>query len=326
MCFKNLRISVSILAVALLPVGQASAWSLGIGHMPSCAYICLDRTMTMQSSCQDLKCICKQPDLLASNEACFRKECDLNSLMKALKLKATCQESYGTTSPPPVDTTPSPSIPSGSSSQPAMVYPSYPYMTTTPPTNQAPPVYYYPYPEPYPHVIASNNPAGGQLPPGPTPSPAGAPAPGVAPQLQPPATHPQVPAPATQAPGLPSQASAPPPTAISPIGGAPHNASNPTSVRAQTTTSATPLFLSRSNSSGSAAASDAPFSSGQSKFAASLTITILTLLRCPLILILFSRLLLLPGITAPTSLRDQANSSLLLFALFSSLCASLLYL
>ncbi|POV96122.1 hypothetical protein PSHT_15309 [Puccinia striiformis] len=37
-----------------------------------------------------------------------------------------------------------------------MVYPSYPYMTTTPPTNQAPPVYYYPYPEPYPHVIASN--------------------------------------------------------------------------------------------------------------------------------------------------------------------------
>ncbi|POV96123.1 hypothetical protein PSHT_15308 [Puccinia striiformis] len=47
----------------------------------------------------DLKCICKQPDLLASNEACFRKECDLNSLMKALKLKATCQESYGTTSP-----------------------------------------------------------------------------------------------------------------------------------------------------------------------------------------------------------------------------------
>ncbi|KAH9459415.1 hypothetical protein Pst134EA_019568 [Puccinia striiformis f. sp. tritici] len=290
MCFKNLRISVSILAVALLPVGQASAWSLGIGHMPSCAYICLDRTMTMQSSCQDLKCICKQPDLLASNEACFRKECDLNSLMKALKLKATCQESYGTTSPPPVDTTPSPSLPPGSSSQPAMVYPGYPYMTTTPPTNQAPPAYYYPYPEPYPRVITPNTPAGGQLPPGPTPSPAGAPAPGVAPQLQPPATQPQVPAPATQAPGLPSQASAPPLTAISPIGGAPHNASNPTSVRAQTTTSATPLFLSRSNSSGSAAASDAPFSS------------------------------------APTSLRDQANSSLLLLALFSSLFASLLYL
>ncbi|POW08821.1 hypothetical protein PSHT_09416 [Puccinia striiformis] len=44
-----------------------------------------------------------------------------------------------------------------------MVYPSYPYMTTTPPTNQAPPVYYYPYPEPYPHVIASI-PCSGQLP------------------------------------------------------------------------------------------------------------------------------------------------------------------
>ncbi|POW13601.1 hypothetical protein PSTT_03596 [Puccinia striiformis] len=165
----------------------------------------------------DLKCICKQPDLLASNEACFRKECDLNSLMKALKLKATCQESYGTTSPPPVDTTPSPSLPPGSSSQPAMVYPSYPYMTTTPPTNQAPPVYYYPYPEPYPHVIASNTLQVGnfllvplhrrpvlphlelhlnfslpqliQVP---------------APATQAPAPATQAPAPATQAPGLPS--------------------------------------------------------------------------------------------------------------------------
>ncbi|KAA1100021.1 hypothetical protein PGT21_027800 [Puccinia graminis f. sp. tritici] len=261
MSFKILRVSVCILAAAMfLHVDQASAWSLGIGRLPSCVYICLDQSVSLQSSCQDLKCICKQPNLMATNEACFRKECDLNSLSKALKLPATCQESFGITPPrdPPAESPSSPSSPPNPS--PATGYPVYPY-TAVPPTtaNQRPSVPYYAY-YPYPQVVAPLNgsvvpqpPSGTLITPVGSSSPAGGP-------------PPQISTPPTPASPPPPQASTPAPHAPTPIAGVVNGTTNSTGARPPPGKFTSPLFPPHSNSSASPGAGDAAYASAQSLF------------------------------------------------------------
>lgn len=258
MSFLSLRASVSILAVAILPLGQVSAWFMGVGHLPSCAFICLDRSVSLQSSCQDLKCICKQPNLLASSETCFRKECDLNSLSKALKLLATCQESFGVTPTrdPPVQSPSTP--PTAPSPLPVTGYPGYPYTVPPPAANQLPSASYYPYP--YPRVAAPVNTSNGaQLPPGATVPPAVSSSPGAG-------SQPQVSTPPTQVSPPPPQASTPTPQAPTPIGGVINGTTNSTAANPPTSASAYPLFPPRSNSSASPAAGDAAFASARSLF------------------------------------------------------------
>lgn len=278
MSFKNLWVSVSIVAVAMLPVDQISAWFMGVGHLPSCAYICLDRSMSLQSSCQDLKCICKQPNLVAANKDCFSKECDLNSLSKALKLIAACQESFGITPTPAVESKPAapPSL------QPPTGYIGYPYMTIPPTPEQSPSAPYYAYPYPGPRVVAPiSNSAGVALPPGTTVPPVGSSPPAAAPQPQ---VQPQVVAPPVQASATPTpspvnstqasapttQASAPAPQGSfpksqtpAPIGGANNgtwNSSGPNPAASASNASS----LSASNASASRTAGDSAWGSAPS--------------------------------------------------------------
>ncbi|PLW37726.1 hypothetical protein PCASD_11258 [Puccinia coronata f. sp. avenae] len=224
----------------------------------------------------DLKCICKQPNLVAANKDCFSKECDLNSLSKALKLIAACQESFGITPTPAVESKPAapPSL------QPPTGYIGYPYMTIPPTPEQSPSAPYYAYPYPGPRVVAPiSNSAGVALPPGTTVPPVGSSPPAAAPQPQ---VQPQVVAPPVQASATPTpspvnstqasapttQASAPAPQGSfpksqtpAPIGGANNgtwNSSGPNPAASASNASS----LSASNASASRTAGDSAWGSG----------------------------------------------------------------
>jgi len=258
MSFKDLWVPVSIVVAAMLPLNPASGWSLGVGHLPSCVYVCLDRSLSWQSSCQDLKCICNQPNLLTANEACFRKECDFNSQAKAFKLLATCKESFGITSPPPVEasTPPSPAL----SPQPATGYTGYPYIVVPAIPQQSPPGQNYAYP--YTRVISPvNNSTGAALAAGTTIPSTGFPQPAAA-------VQPQAPVPAGQVSPTPTQPSAPPPQ-VSPLqaqapttaGAATNGTSKPPGINTANSTSNAPPFLSSSNASTTHVAGKAAWSS-----------------------------------------------------------------
>lgn len=255
------------LGAVLFPVDQTRAWFLGAGHLPSCAYICLDRLMSQQSSCQDLKCICNSPALLSSAEVCFRKECDLDSLSRALKLLATCQESFGTTPPASRLTPGSPSYSTPSPPPPATPYANNPYgYGYAPPVSKpADPLPYYPYDRTF---IPPNTTVYGA-----TPRPVApvASAPAVGPSGSPPSSSsfvtPQPPAPAP-APA-PVAATAPVPSPAPAPASAPEsiagNSSVPTNSSSAPPATSTPLPLFPTGSKPSAG--DAAYSQGSNAFA-----------------------------------------------------------